>query len=108
SPSSLVPTSAASEHPRRWYRPPAELHFADDVFLRHHAPVPAVGAVVAVIAHHEVIAVGNDLRPPVVVAAVLVRHVVVLQWEVVDIDTAVDDADGVAFLRDHAFDEGLL
>ena len=54
----------------RGNRPPADLHLADDVLLRHHAPVPAVGAVVAVVAHHEVVALGNHLRPPVVVAAV--------------------------------------
>src|SRR5262252_7238097 len=33
--------------------PPAHFHFADDVLLRHHAPVAAVGAVVSVIPHDE-------------------------------------------------------
>src|SRR5437763_166795 len=45
-------------------RPPADFHLADDVFLRHRSPVAAVGAVVAVIAHDEVIALLHDLRAP--------------------------------------------
>src|SRR5437867_3800576 len=57
--------------------PPAQLHFADDVLLGHHPPVAAVRAVVPMVAHHEVIAFGNDLWSPVVVAAVLGRDVVV-------------------------------
>src|SRR5262245_2321201 len=35
-------------------RPPADLHLADDVFLRHRAPVTAVRTVVTMIAHDEV------------------------------------------------------
>src|SRR6476619_1932608 len=98
SPSPLVPESPAlSKDARRGNGPPADLHLADDVFLGHHAPVATVRAVVAVIAHHEVVALGNHLRPPVVVAAILARHVIVLQRDVIDVDAAVDDADRVAF-----------
>src|SRR5207247_4158875 len=43
SPQSPVP---ALKQPRRGDRPPADLHLADDVLLRHHAPVAAVRAVV--------------------------------------------------------------
>src|SRR5258708_6669762 len=52
-------------------RPPAHLHFADDVLLRHGTPMAAVGAVVPVVAHHEVVALLDYLRTPVVVAAEL-------------------------------------
>src|SRR5581483_1012661 len=85
--------------------PPPELHFADDVFLRHHSPMPAVRTVVPVIAHHKVIAYGNHLRSPVVVAAELGRHVVVFQRDIVHVDTSVDDADRVTFFGDDALDE---
>src|SRR5258706_6077891 len=60
-------SNSSSEDPRGRHRPPAELDLADDVLLRHHAPVAAVGAVVAMVAHHEVIPFGNHLRAPVVV-----------------------------------------
>src|SRR5437762_4364511 len=53
--------------------PPTELHLADDVLLRHEAPVAAVGAVVPVIAHHEVVALGHDGGTEVVVAPELGR-----------------------------------
>ena len=97
-----------SEDPGVLQRPPADLHLADDVFLRHRTPVAAVGAVVPVVAHHEVVALLHDRRAPVVVAAELLRHVVVVQRHVVDVDAAVDDPDRVAFLRDHPLDEHLL
>ena len=42
------------------YRPPPELYLPDDVLLRDEAPVPAVGAVVPMIPHHEVVALRND------------------------------------------------
>src|SRR5436305_1616484 len=54
-PESRIP----SKYPRCRNRPPSQLHFSDDVLLRHHAPMAAVGAVVAVIAHHEVVALRN-------------------------------------------------
>ena len=68
----------------------------------------AVGAVVAVVAHDEVVALLHDLRAPVVVAAEFGRHVVVVQRDVVDVDVAVHDPDRVAFPGDHALDEHLL
>ena len=88
--------------------PPADLHLADDVLLRHHAPVAAVGAVVPVVSHHEVVALGNDLRSEVVVAAVLRRDVVVAERHVVHVHASVHDADDVVLLRDHPLDERLV
>src|SRR5215813_13001644 len=107
SPSSPSRRSCPSslEDPRVRHRPPANLYLADDVLLRHHPPVTAVGAVVAVVAHHEVVAFRYHLRTPVVVAAVVRLDVVVLQRDVVDVHAAVDDANGVAFLRDDALHE---
>ena len=43
------------------------------------------------VAHDEVIPLGHDLRAPVVVAAVLRRHVVVMDRHVVAVHPAVDD-----------------
>src|SRR6266853_1601738 len=88
--------------------PPPHFHFADDVFLRHAPPVAAVGAVIAVIAHHEVVALLHDLRTPVVVAAEFGRDVIVVERDVVDVHVAVDNADRVAFFGDDPFDEHLL
>src|SRR5687768_6219070 len=90
---------------RHGHRPPTDLDFADDVFLRHEAPVAAVGAVVAVIAHYEVIPLGDHLRAPVVVTAILGGDEVIPHRHVVHIDASVDHAHGVAFLGDHALDE---
>src|SRR5215831_20251 len=56
-------------------RPPPDLDLADDVFLRHWPPVAAVGAVVAVIAHHEVIPLLDDLRTPVIMASEFLGHI---------------------------------
>src|SRR5262245_13581790 len=103
-----ITAASASEHASGRYRPPAQLHFADDVFLRHHAPVTAVGAVVAVIAHYEVVTLGNHLRAPVVVAAEFAGHVVVFERDVVHVDAAIDDPDRVALFGNHALDERLL
>src|SRR6266853_4965652 len=85
--------------------PPAHLDLADDVLLRHRAPVAAVGAVVAVIAHDEVVALLHGLRAPVVVAAEFLRDVVVVERDAVDVDVPVDDADDIAFFRDDSLDE---
>src|SRR5690242_18855039 len=93
------------KHPRRRHRPPPQLHFADDVLLRHHAPVTAVGAVVAMIAHDEVIAVGNHLRTPVVMASIFSGDVVVVEGYIVHVHAAVDDAHGIAFFGNHPLDE---
>src|SRR5215475_3521725 len=54
-----------SEDPKVIERPPPEFHFADDVFLRHRAPVPAVRARVPVIPEHEVVTVRHDVGAPV-------------------------------------------
>src|SRR5262245_5578489 len=93
--------AALLEDMRRRDRPPPELYASDDVFLRHHSPVTAVGAVVAVIAHDEIVTVRNDLRSVVVVAAELWWHVVVVERDVVHIHAAVDDTHVVAFFGDH-------
>src|SRR5262245_31578256 len=68
------------------HRPPTQLHFADDVALRDESPVAAVGTVVPMIAHHEVVTLGNHLWAVIVVAAVLLRHEVVGQRDVVHVD----------------------
>ncbi len=68
----------------------------------------AVGAVVAVVAHDEVVPLRNHLGAPVVVAAVLARHVLVVERDVVDVHPAVHDADRVAFLRDDPLHERLV
>jgi len=44
----------------RFERPIVKQRSADDVFARHKPPVARIEAVVAVIAHHEVLARGND------------------------------------------------
>ena len=68
----------------------------------------AVGAVVPVIAHHEVVALRHHLWPPVVVAAVLARDEGIVHRHVVAEHAAVDNADLIAFFRDHTLDERLL
>src|ERR1700691_4058059 len=88
-----------SENPRGRHRPPAKLNLSDDVPLWYEAPGPAVRAVVPVIAHDEVVALGDHLRPPVVMAPVLLRHVIVVQRDLVDVHLAVDDPHRVAFFR---------
>src|SRR4051812_33344647 len=87
--------------------PPPDLHHADDVLLRHGTPVAAVGTVVAMVAHDEVVALLHDLRAPIVVAAEFLRHVVVVQGNVVDVDVAVHNANGIAFPGDDPLDEHL-
>src|SRR5215207_1963824 len=67
-------TWSYSEQPHVVRRPPAQLHLADDVLLRNRAPVAAVPAAIAVIAHHEVIAFRHDLRSEVLGASILGRH----------------------------------
>ena len=106
--SAATKTQGVLENARRGNRPPAQLHLPDDVLLRHHAPVAAVGAVVPMVAHDEVVALRNDLRAPVVVAAVVLGNVVVVQRDVVHVHTPVDDADRIVLLRDHPLDEGLV
>src|SRR5687768_18402593 len=83
--------AAALENAGVRNRPPAELDLADDVFLRDELPVPAVGAVVPMVAHHEVVPVWNPFRPPVVVAAVFLRDEVIGDGRAVDVHLAVDE-----------------
>src|SRR6266576_464440 len=78
---------------------------ADNIFLRNESPMTAVGAVVAVVAHHEVIPLGYHGRTKIVMAAVLGQHEIVPQQYVVDVDAAVDDAERVAFLGDDPLDK---
>ena len=54
------------------------------------------------IAHHEVVAIVDPLRAEVVVAAILGRHEIVGQRNVVDVDATVDDPNFVAFFSDDA------
>src|SRR5581483_1909096 len=96
---------ARSEDTSRLEGPPPQLDLSDDVLLGHQAPRTAVGAVAAVVAHHEVVPLVDEARPPVVVAAVLGGHLIVLQRNVVHVDAAVHDPHAVAFLRDDALDE---
>src|SRR4029450_9807538 len=69
--STTVRQHERSERAHRRERPPAQLHSTDDVLLRDESPVAAVRAVVPVITHHEVVPLRNNLRPPIVVAAIL-------------------------------------
>ena len=73
-------------------RPPAPLHSTDDVLLRDESPVAAVRAVVPVIAHYEVVPLRNNLRSPIVVAAILGDHERIAHRDVIDVNAAVDDA----------------
>ena len=81
-----TPRGSLSEDPRVGNRPPVKLHAADDVFLWHHSPMPAVRAVVAMVAHHEVVPVVDPLGAEVVVAAILRWYEVVRQWHIVHVD----------------------
>src|SRR5687768_12814567 len=45
----------ASDAPQLIEVPPDQERLADDVLLRHEAPVPAVVAAVPIVAHHEVV-----------------------------------------------------
>src|SRR5262249_27964175 len=74
-------------------RPPADFDLPDDVLFRDEAPVPAVRAVVAVVAHDEVVALPNHVRAPIVMAAELVGNVVVSQRLIVDVDATVYNPD---------------
>ena len=60
-------------------RPPARLDASDDGVARDGAPLAAVGAAVAVVAHHHVVVGGHDVRAPVLVAAEVRRDVAVVQ-----------------------------
>ena len=68
----------------RGERPPARLDAADDGLARHGAPVAAVGAAVAMVAHHHVVVGRHRVRAPVLVAAEVRRHVAVVQLTAVD------------------------
>ena len=68
----------------------------------------AVGAVVPVVAHHEIVPFRHDLGSPVVVAAVLARHVRVGERHVIDEHLPVDHLHRIALLGDDALNERLL
>src|SRR5690242_13210265 len=95
----------ALEHASMRDRPPSHLHSADDVLLRNHTPVPAVRTVIAMIAHHEVIAFLDARRPEIVMAAIFGRHEVINHRHVVDIHSAVNDPNLVALFGNDALDE---
>src|SRR6185436_8257876 len=88
--------------------PPADLHLADDVLLRHGAPVAAVGAVVPGGAHDEVEALLDHLRAPVVVAPKFGGNVIVVEGDVVDVDAAVYNPHRIALPGDDALHEHLF
>src|ERR1700680_5073162 len=89
-------------------RPPANLYLADEVLLRHEPPVAAVHAAITAISHHEVIAGGDHLGAPVLVAPKRSVHVILTKRHLVDVYAAADNAHRVAFLGDHALDEDLV
>src|SRR5262249_24943112 len=95
----------SSEYPSRRNRPPAQLHLPDDVLLRNHPPMPAVGTIVPMVSHHEVVPLRDDLRSPVIVTPVLLWHVIVFERDVVDIYMTVHNAYGVPLFGDDAFYE---
>ena len=68
----------------------------------------AVGAVVPVIPHDEVVPLWNHLRPPIFVAAVLAGDVIVANRYVVDVYLAVHDAHRISFFTDDPLDERLV
>ena len=80
----------------------------DDVPLRHESPVPAVEAVVPIVAHHEVVAFRHDLRAPIIVAAVTRKAGTNRPSGCRCGNLAGDDPHRVTFLRDDALDERLL
>ncbi len=67
--STLPEAIAASEQRGLGDGPPARVDLADDRLARHGAPVPAVGAAVAVVAHHDEVTGGDAIGAPVLVAA---------------------------------------
>src|ERR671910_3845931 len=98
-------TGGPLKHARARYGPPAHLHLADDVLLRHHAPMAAVRAVVAMVAEHEVVTFRHQLRPVVVMIAELWGNVVVTQRHVVHVHAAVHDPHDVVLFGNDALDE---
>src|SRR5262249_3277269 len=88
-------------------RPPAGVHLADDGATRHGTPVAAVGAAIAMVAHHEVVVGGDAVWAPVLMAAEDRLDVAIVERLVVDEDAATFDGDDIAFLRDDALDENL-
>src|SRR4029453_3563729 len=85
------------EHSRRADRPPAGLGLADDLFLRHLPRVGAVRAVFTMIAHDEIVALGNDLWSPFIMASILGRDVVVVERAGVHVNATVHEAHGITF-----------
>src|SRR6476620_2490892 len=53
---------------------------------------------VPVIAHYEVVPLRNNLRPPILVAAILGDHERIADRDVIDVNAAVDDANLIALL----------
>src|SRR5688572_9009597 len=99
---------SGSEDPYFLEGPPADLDLADDVLFRNRAPMPAVGAVVPVVAHDEVVALLHHFRAVVVMTPERFRHVIVAERKIVDVDATVLDSHAVAFPRDDPLDEHLL
>ena len=89
-------------------RPPPELHAADDVLLWHLPPMPAIGAVVPVVAHHEVVRLLYDFRSMGLVTPIFGGHEQVRLQYLVHVDMTVFDPYRVTFLRYDPLDEGLV
>src|SRR3954452_2988152 len=88
--------------------PPAQLHLSGDVLLGDEAPLPAVVTVVPMIAHYEVVALGDHLRTPVVVAAVFLRDEAVVDGNAVAEPAAGHDPHLIPFGGDPPLHERLV
>src|SRR5688500_2012545 len=86
-------------------RPPAQGDPADDVVVGHEAPVPAVRAVVAAIAEHEIVPGRDHQRRMRVMAAGDDGDIGFVEREVVHEHAAVLDPDGVTSGGDDPLDE---
>ena len=74
-------------------------------FFGTFAPGAAVGTVVPVVAHHEVVAARNDVGAPGVVRPILLGDEVVAERDLVAVHLSVLAPNRIVFLGDDAFDE---
>jgi hypothetical protein len=88
--------------------PPPKLDSPNDVFLGHLSPVATVGAVVSMVAHHEVVRLLNNFWAAVFMASELWGHEEVRLEYFVDIYLAVVNPHGVTFLGDDSFDKRFV
>src|SRR5262245_9000295 len=83
-------------------------HSSQDISLRDHSPVTAVGTVVPMIAHHEVVPIRHDLWSPIIVAPNVGGYVVLLQRSIIYKHPAVNDSHRILFGGDDALHEHLV